>query len=84
MQIGMRWPDGPPKRIRHPADKAVDVSDETAVRNLADDAELDVVTISYCPAGAKAAWAILPPAWTPEAMDSGVHSAVKPASQVDS
>jgi ubiquinone/menaquinone biosynthesis C-methylase UbiE len=50
MQIGMRWPDGPPKHIMHPTSH-VDFSDEGAVRKLVEDAGYGEVSISYGPAG---------------------------------
>ena len=48
MQIGMRWPDGPPKHIMHPTSH-VDVSDEDAVGMLVEDAGFSEVSISYGP-----------------------------------
>lgn len=48
MQIGMRWPDGPPKHIMHPTSH-VDVSDEGAVAKLVEDAGFSGVSISYGP-----------------------------------
>jgi SAM-dependent methyltransferase len=50
MQIGMRWPDGPPKRIMHPTSH-VDVSDEDVVRKLVEGAGFSDLSISYGPAG---------------------------------
>lgn len=47
MQIGMRWPDGPPKRLPHPVNQAVDVGDEAAVRELVENAGFQQVRISY-------------------------------------
>lgn len=52
MQIGMRWPDGPPKHILHPTSH-VDVSDEDAVRRLVEDAGFGEVSMSYGPAGSR-------------------------------
>ena len=49
MQIGMRWPDGLPKRRLHPTSH-VDVSDEAAVRTMVEDAGFAEVSISYGPA----------------------------------
>ena len=48
MQIGMKWPNGPPKYIIHPTSN-VDVSDEDAVRKLVEDAGFSKVEISYGP-----------------------------------
>lgn len=47
MQIGMRWPAGPPKHIPHPRSHVVDASDEAAVRRLVEDAGFGEVSISY-------------------------------------
>ena len=46
MQIGMKWPHGPPKHILHPT-AHVNVSDEAAVRKLVDDAGFGEISISY-------------------------------------
>ena len=46
MQIGMKWPHGPPKHILHPT-AHVDVSDEAAVRKLVNDAGFGEISISY-------------------------------------
>jgi hypothetical protein len=46
MQIGMHWPDGPPKHMPHPT-AHVDVSDEAAVRKMVEDAGFGDVSISY-------------------------------------
>lgn len=46
MQIGMKWPHGPPKHMLHPT-AHIDVSDEAAVRKLVQDAGFGEVSISY-------------------------------------
>lgn len=45
MQIGMRWPDGPPKRLPHPTSPVA--GDETALRRMVEDAGLREVSFSY-------------------------------------
>jgi SAM-dependent methyltransferase len=52
MQIGMRWPDGPPKHLPHPITQVVDVSDEDAVRKLIEDAGFGEVSMIYGPGSA--------------------------------
>lgn len=52
MQIGMRWPDGPPKHMPHPTSHVVDVADEDSVRRLVRDAGFVDVGISYGPGSA--------------------------------
>lgn len=47
MQIGMKWPHGMPRHMPHPTSRAVDVSDEVAVRKLVEDAGFGEVSISY-------------------------------------
>lgn len=49
MQIGMRWPDGPPKHMPHPTSHVIDVGDEEAVRKLVEDAGFSEVTMVYGP-----------------------------------
>lgn len=46
MQIGMKWPHGLPKHLLHPA-APIDVSDEAAVRKLAEEAGFGQISISY-------------------------------------
>lgn len=45
MQIGMRWPDGPPKYLPHPTSFVA--GDETALQRMAEDAGLCEVSFSY-------------------------------------
>lgn len=45
MQIGMRWPDGPPKYLPHPTNPVA--GDETALRRMVEDAGLREVSFSY-------------------------------------
>jgi len=45
MQIGMRWPDGPPKHLPHPTSPVA--GDETALRRMVEDAGLREVSFSY-------------------------------------
>jgi SAM-dependent methyltransferase len=52
MQVGMRWPDGPPKHMPHPISHVVDVGDETSVRKLFEGAGFGEVSISYGPGSA--------------------------------
>jgi len=52
MQIGMRWPDGPPKHMPHPTSHVVDVSDEASVRKLVEGAGFGEVSFSYGPGSA--------------------------------
>jgi SAM-dependent methyltransferase len=49
VQIGMRWPNGPPEHLPHPMTQVVDVSDEDAVRGLIEDAGFGEVSIVYGP-----------------------------------
>lgn len=58
MQIGMRWPDGPPKHILHPRSEVVDVSDEASVRALFENAGFVEVSMAYGPASANRAGAV--------------------------
>lgn len=57
MQIGMRWPDGPPKHILHPRSDVVDVSDEASVRALFENAGFGEVSMVYGSASASRAGA---------------------------
>ncbi|HET9082716.1 MAG TPA: class I SAM-dependent methyltransferase [Trebonia sp.] len=52
MQIGMKWPHGTPKHMLHPV-AHIDVSDEAAVRKLAEEAGFGEVSVSYGPVGGK-------------------------------
>lgn len=45
MQIGMRWPDGPPKHLPHPTSPVA--GDETALQRMVEDAGLREVSFSY-------------------------------------
>ncbi|HZL05696.1 MAG TPA: class I SAM-dependent methyltransferase [Coriobacteriia bacterium] len=45
MQIGMKWPDGPPKQMLHPATRVA--GDEAAVRRMVEDAGFGEISISY-------------------------------------
>lgn len=45
MQIGMRWPDGLPKHLMHPATQVA--GDESAVRRMVEDAGFGEISISY-------------------------------------
>jgi SAM-dependent methyltransferase len=58
MQIGMKWPDGPPRHMPHPR-AHVDVGDEGAVRRMVDDAGFAEISISYCPVFGEHRWANL-------------------------
>ena len=58
MQIGMKWPDGPPKHMPHPRAN-VDVSDEDAVRRMVEDAGFGDISISYSPVFGEHRWANL-------------------------
>ena len=58
MQIGMRWPDGPPKHMLHPRSDVVDVSDEASVRALFENAGFVEVSMVYGPASANRAGAV--------------------------
>lgn len=57
MQIGMRWPDGPPKHVLHPRSDVVDVSDEASVRALFENAGFVEVSMVYGSASANRAGA---------------------------
>ncbi len=50
MQIGMRWPDGPPEHLPHPISQLVDVGDEGAIRKMVEDAGFGEVSVIYGPA----------------------------------
>lgn len=45
MEIGMKWPDGPPKHMIHPASRIA--GDEDAVRRIVQDAGFGEISISY-------------------------------------
>ena len=59
MQIGMRWPDGPPKHMLHPRSDVVDVTDEASVRALFENAGFVEVSMVYGPASATRAGAVI-------------------------
>jgi SAM-dependent methyltransferase len=59
MQIGMRWPDGPPKHMLHPRSDVVDVADEASVRALFENAGFVEVSMVYGPASATRAGAVI-------------------------
>jgi SAM-dependent methyltransferase len=52
MQVGMRWPDGPPKHMPALLSQVVDLSDEAAVQKVFEDAGFGGVSMSYGPASA--------------------------------
>jgi len=52
MQVGMRWPDGPPKHMPHPTSHVVDVGDEASVRKLVEGAGFGEISFSYGPGSA--------------------------------
>ena len=58
MQIGMKWPDGPPKHMPHPRAN-VDVGDEDVVRRMVEDAGFGEISISYCTVFGEHRWANL-------------------------
>jgi len=45
MQIGMKWPDGPPKNMIHPGTPVT--GDESAVRRMVEDAGFGEISVSY-------------------------------------
>lgn len=45
MQIGMRWPDGPPKHLPHPTSAVA--RDEVALRRMVEDVGFREISISY-------------------------------------
>ena len=54
MQIGMKWPDGPPKKMLHSTTRVA--GDEAEVRRMVEDAGFGEMSISYGLVGGESRW----------------------------
>ncbi len=76
MQIGMRWPDGPPKHMPHPVSPLA--GDEVASRRLVEDAGFREVTITYGRVGGENRLGNAVSRWTAGSDELRLVGAVKP------
>ena len=76
MQIGMKWPDGPPKHMPHPTSPAA--GDETALRRMVEDAGFREVSFSYGLVGGESRLGNLASRLTSASDELRLVAAVKP------
>lgn len=76
MQIGMRWPDGPPEHMPHPISAVA--RDEVALRRMVEDAGFREISISYGLVGGESRLANLVSRLTSASDEVRLVGAVKP------